>query len=71
MEKTNTDKAKLLKWLLKRKRTTDAEHASATTLQMKINKGAKLCVYKECIAYVTAHTSYKRNDKDPTSRQGL
>lgn len=49
------DKEKLENWLLKRIEKTEKELEEVTELNLKIGKGAKLCVYKECLNYIREH----------------
>jgi 50S ribosomal subunit-associated GTPase HflX len=44
-----------IKWLQKRIEKTEKELDEATELNLKIGKGAKLCVYKECLNYIRTH----------------
>lgn len=68
MEKENIDTQKstefntpsnivgYIEWLQKRIKKTQKELDEATELNLKIGKGAKLCVYKECLNYIKKHT---------------
>lgn len=44
-----------IEWLNKRIKSTEKELATANELDLKIGKGAKLCVYKECLYYIKNH----------------
>ena len=43
------------KWLLKRIKQTEAQKDNAEDVQLKISKGSKLTVYKECLEYIRSH----------------
>lgn len=52
----NTQHSKrYIKWLRKRIEKTEKQLSEATELNLKIGKGAKLCVYKECLSYIIKH----------------
>ncbi len=45
----------VLAWLETRIKKTTKEREKAIDLNLKIGKGAKLCVYKECLNYIRVH----------------
>ena len=47
-------------WLQKRIEKTEKELDEATELNLKIGKGAKLCVYKECLNYIREHINLEK-----------
>jgi hypothetical protein len=44
-----------ISWLKNRIKKTEKELESATKLNLKIDKGAKLYAYKECLNYINSH----------------
>lgn len=55
METEETKIDNFISWLETRIAKTEKQKLEAVDLNLRIGKGGKLCVYKECLNYIKEH----------------